>query len=257
MSKLAEEEKAQKDKINTAYENYMLSASKKQADLTQSLAEKERTLNKKESDLATLQKSVEDREKELKKANEKMVQKESDLTEKTKRINELESKLNEQANALTALKNNITKALKEFTSDELTVVEKEGKIYVSLSEKLLFKPGSFTLDKNGELALSKLAEVLQKQTDLDIVVEGHTDSDPFLGKGDLLDNLDLSTKRATSVTRVLIANKVAKEKITASGRGATKPIAENTTKEGKAKNRRTEIILAPNLEKLFQLIQSN
>lgn len=256
LTQLAEEEKALKEQANKNYEDYMLSSSEKQEALTQELAEKARALNKKESDLLAMQSSLEERESQLKDIKNEIFGKETEIAISSERIKDLESKLNAQSEATTELKNTITKALKEFTSEELTVEEKEGKIHVSLSEKLLFKPGSFTLDNIGASAISKLAEVLEKQKDLDIIVEGHTDSDPFGGKGELLDNLDLSTKRATSVVRVLVKNGVSKEKITAAGRGDTKPVAENTSKEGKAKNRRTEIILAPDLEKLFQLIQT-
>lgn len=256
LSKLAEEERSLKEKTNKDYQSYMLSASEKQEKLTQELAEKERILNKREADLHTSKLNLEEREKQLKEIKKDIFEKEATLSLKTKKIAELEAKLSEQANALSNLTSNVSKALKGFTLEELSVTQKEGKVYVSLSEKLLFKPGSFTLDKEGEKAIAKLAEVLKKQTDVDVIVEGHADSDPFGGKGDLVDNLDLSTKRATSVTRVLIKNEVSKEKIVAAGRGDAKPIASNETKEGKAKNRRTEIILSPNLEKLFELIQS-
>lgn len=256
LSKLAEEERKLKEKTSKEYENYMQSSSQTQEKLTQELAEKERMLNKRESDLYTIQTSLEEREEQLKDIKNEIFAKEEALQKKSKRIEELEASLNAQNEALSSLKNNVKKALKEFTSEELTVEEKDGKIYVSLSEKLLFKPGSFALDQNGESAIAKLAVVLEKQMDVDIVVEGHTDSDPFGGSGALIDNLDLSTKRATSVARVLIKNKVPAEKIVASGRGDSKPVATNETKEGKSKNRRTEIILAPNLEKLLELIQT-
>ena len=260
---LAAEEKSLKDIANQEYENYMKSSSKKQEDLTKKLAEKERTLSKKEGKLESLKTNLDNREKELNQIKKELAEKESnlniiqtDLKQKSLRVGELETKLNAQSEAMNNLKTNISSALKDFTSEELTVEEKEGKIYVSLSEKLLFKSGSFTLDKNGESAIIKLAEVLQKQKDVNIIVEGHTDSDAFSGKGDLKDNWDLSVKRATSVVRVLVANNVAKNKVTASGRGANMPVAENKDKEGKAKNRRTEIILAPQLDKLFELIQA-
>ena len=256
LSKLAEEERMLKEKTSNEFEKFQQTASAKQENLIQELAAKERELNKRETDLRNAQKNLEDREATLKDIKKEILDKEVAVQEKTKRIEELESKLNAQSEAMNTLKNSIKKALKDFTSEELTVEEKEGKIYVSLSEKLLFKPGSFTLDQAGESAIAKLAGVLEKQTDVDIVVEGHTDSDAFSGSGVLQDNLDLSTKRATSVARVLIKNKVPKEKIVASGRGDSKPVADNATREGKAKNRRTEIILAPNIEKLLELIQS-
>lgn len=256
LSKQAAEERKLKEQTNKEYEQYMQTSSVKQEKLTQELAEKERTLNKRESDLHNIQVSLEEREAQLKEIKKEIFAKEDALQKKSKRIEELEASLNAQNEALATLKNSVMKALKDFTSEELTVVEKEGKIYVSLSENLLFKSGSYSLDKNGESAIAKLATVLEKQEDVDIIVEGHTDSDQFNGSGAIADNLDLSTKRATSVARVLIKNKVPAAKIVASGRGDSKPVATNETKEGKAKNRRTEIILAPNLEKLLELIQT-
>tara|TARA_B110000908_G_C10239163_1_gene445099 strand:- start:933 stop:1973 length:1041 start_codon:yes stop_codon:yes gene_type:complete len=263
LSQLADEEKQLRQKTNKAYEKHMLSSSEKEENLTQDLAEKERLLSNKEAVLTSIQNDLEKREGEVKSIKTELAKKETDLNslqsnlkEKSIKIEELESKINAQNNAMSSLKNNITKALKEFTSEDLTVSEKAGKIYVSLSENLLFKSGSFDLDQNGTTAIIKLAEVLAKQKNVDIVVEGHTDSDPFKGNGTLLDNWDLSVKRATSVVRILEKNHVPKEKIVASGRSDNIPLTDNSTKEGKAKNRRTEIILSPDLESLMDLLQA-
>ena len=264
LSKLIEEEKALREKTNQAYEKHMLSSSLKEESLTEALADKERKLTKKEATLLSLQKDLETREKELKNTKLTLQEKETNLnsiqtslTEKAIKIEDLKSKINAQKEAMNDLKNSVTKALKGFTSEDLTITEKDGRIYVSLSEKLLFKSGSFTLDKKGQEAIEKLAKVLAKQTDVDILVEGHTDADKFSGKGSLLDNWDLSVKRATSVVRILENNKVDKTRIVASGRGPNRPVAENKTKEGKAKNRRTEIILSPDLNKLMQILQAD
>lgn len=263
LSQLAEEEKLLREKTSKDYENHMLNSSKKEENLTQSLAEKERQLSNKEAALSSIQKDLEKRESEVKDVKTTLAKKEEDLNtlqtnlnEKSIRIEELESKINAQNTAMSTLKGNVTKALKDFTSEDLTVTEKGGKIYVSLSENLLFKSGSFNLDKNGTEAIIKLAEVLAKQKNVDIVVEGHTDSDPFNGSGALLDNWDLSVKRATSVVRILEKNNVPKDRIVASGRADHVPLTENATKEEKAKNRRTEIILSPDLEHLMELLQA-
>lgn len=224
-------------------------SSARQEQLTKELAEKERLLNQKEAQLEALLKSLAEREANMQKLKE-------EIDGKSNRINELESSLAAKDAALADLKNKITDALKGFSSDELTVVEKDGKVYVSMSEKLLFKSGSFVVDPKGEQALAKIAEVLKKQTDVDIVVEGHTDNVPYKGTGQLQDNWDLSVKRATSVVRILVEkNNLPVDNVSASGKGDTKPIASNETAEGKAKNRRTDIILAPQLDKLFKIIE--
>lgn len=263
LSQLADEEKQLRQKTNKDYEQHMLSSSKKEETLTQDLADKERLLTNKEAVLTSIQNDLEKREAEVKSIKIEIAKKEEDLNtlqsnlnEKSIRIEELESKINAQNEAMSSLKTNVTKALKEFTSEDLTVSEKSGKIYVSLSENLLFKSGSFNLDKKGSEAIVKLAEVLAKQKNVDIIVEGHTDADPFKGNGALLDNWDLSVKRATSVVRILEANNVPKDKIVASGRADHIPLTDNSTKEAKAKNRRTEIILSPDLEHLMNLLQT-
>ena len=252
---ISSQETSLRKKLNEDLDNYMQNSSKKQEELTQQLAEKERELTKKEASLNITQANLVQREKDLQKLKKSLEDKEIILADKGNKIKELQSKINEQNITFIELKENIKKALKDFTSEDLTVTEKDGKIYVSLSENLLFKSGSFTLDKTGKEALIKLSEVLAKQKDVDIVVEGHADSDPFKGKGELIDNWDLSVKRATSVVRILANNNVPKNKIVASGRADNKPVATNETKEGKAKNRRTEIILSPNLNKILKVLQ--
>lgn len=143
------------------------------------------------------------------------------------------------------------------STDELTVREKDGKVYVAMSDKLLFQSGSARLDKRGEEALGKLAEVLNKQTDIDVFIEGHTDNKP-INTVQFKDNWDLSVIRATSVVRILIKNyNVNPLQIQPSGRGEYMPVDDNETIEGRSKNRRTEIIMAPKLDKLFQMLQSS
>jgi chemotaxis protein MotB len=148
-------------------------------------------------------------------------------------------------------------ALTGFSSDELTVEMKDGKVYVSLSEKLLFKSGSAVVDKKGKEALAAVGEVLAKQTDVDIIIEGHTDNVPL--KGDVIkDNWDLSVMRATAIVRILTEDyKVDKTQIIPSGRADNLPVADNSTAEGRAKNRRTEIILSPKISDLIKLLDTS
>ena len=151
------------------------------------------------------------------------------------------------------LKKTVADALINFKPDELSVSIQDGKLYVSLQEKLLFKTGSAVVDPKGKEALQSLAAVLNATPDISIMIEGHTDNVPFKGKYE--DNWSLSTERATAIVRILINDyKVDGHHIIASGRSEYYPVADNSTIEGKAKNRRTEIILSPDLSELFDLI---
>ena len=170
--------------------------------------------------------------------------------------NQMSVQINAQNEKVRKLLSSVKDALLGFSSDELTVREKDGKVYVAMSDKLLFQSGSARLDKRGEEALGKLAEVLNKQTDIDVFIEGHTDNKP-INTVQFKDNWDLSVIRATSVVRILIKNyNVNPLQIQPSGRGEYMPVDDNETAEGRSKNRRTEIIMAPKLDKLFQMLQS-
>jgi chemotaxis protein MotB len=215
-----------------------------------SLSAKYKDLEKKKKELLELNQS------ELEKLNAELQQK-IDLLEASKAlITELQAAIDKQKEASELLLGKIKTALTSFTNDELTVEMKEGKIYVSLSEKLLFKSGSAMVDKKGKAALAKVGEVLSKQTDIDIVIEGHTDNVPI--KGDVFkDNWDLSVMRATAIVRILTVDYgVDPKQIIPSGRADNFPVAENTTTEGKAKNRRTEVILAPKISELMKIIEN-
>ena len=152
----------------------------------------------------------------------------------------MESILNKQDSATTYLKNKLLDALTGFNSNDLTVVQRNGKIYVSMSDKLLFKSGSFTLGEKGIDALGKVAAVLKKQTSFDIVVEGHTDNVPYVNPAGLIkDNWDLSVMRATTVVKVLVIdNKLDPKRVIAAGHGEFNPVAKNDSDEGKGKNKR-------------------
>ena len=195
---------------------------------------------------------------EQEKLNALLSQKKNELNERERTINELQDMIKAQNDKVQNLLSNVKDALLGFSTDELTVREKDGKVYVAMSDKLLlFQSGSARLDKRGEEALGKLAEVLNKQTDIDVFIEGHTDNKP-INTVQFKDNWDLSVIRATSVVRILIKNyNVNPLQIQPSGRGEYMPVDDNETIEGRSKNRRTEIIMAPKLDKLFQMLQSS
>jgi chemotaxis protein MotB len=177
------------------------------------------------------------------------------LEMREKKVAELENVLAETQQAIYELKNTVSKALKSFGSDELTVEERNGRIYVSLSEKLLFKSGSAVVDPKGQKALAQLAEAIKNNNDIYILVEGHTDNVPVSSTSKYMkDNWDLSVMRATSIVKILETNGVNPTNLTAAGRGEYFPVAENNSKENRQLNRRTEIILTPDLSALFDVL---
>ncbi|MDX2001299.1 MAG: OmpA family protein [Chitinophagales bacterium] len=192
---------------------------------------------------------------ELMKLNGELQDKISMLEASNKKVQQLQSAIQQQQKALGDLLGKIQNALVGFTPEELTVHMKNGRVYVSLSEQLLFKSGSAYVDTKGKQALGKVAEVLNKQGDIDIIIEGHTDTVPYKGAAGV-DNWDLSVKRSTAVLRILTDDyKVDPNKVTAAGRGEYYPVATNITPQGRAQNRRTEIILTPKLAEIMELLQ--
>lgn len=182
----------------------------------------------------------------------------ANLQEREKRVSELETVLAEKDKAVSQLKKLVSDALLNFKENDLTVEVRNGKVYVSLAEQLLFKSGSTQVDPKGQKALQQLSGVLKDSKDINIVVEGHTDNVPMnKATGCIDDNWDLSVLRATSIVDILQKNGVAPDRVTAAGRGEYVPVTSNATAEGKAKNRRTEIILTPKLDELFQILESN
>lgn len=179
-----------------------------------------------------------------------------ELEKRNARMAELESILDAQKKIVQDLKNKVSEALLGFENNGLTVSMKNGKVYVSLDEKLLFKSASYDIDVNGKNALKKLAGVLEKNPDIQVMIEGYTDNVPYNpGSGQLKDNWDLSVKRATTVVRVLLeGSKIDPKRLTASGRSQYLPVDDRNTPDARQKNRRTEIILTPDLTELYQLI---
>lgn len=180
------------------------------------------------------------------------------LAERETKVKELEGILAEKDKAVRKLKDQISAALLSFKESDLTVKVKNGKVYVSLAEQLLFQSGSTVVDAKGVTALQQLAKALRDQSGIQIMVEGHTDNDPFLKPFEhMTDNWDLSVLRATAITRILTKSGVSSSQITASGKGEFNPLVANDSKENKRRNRRTEIIITPQLDELFRLLDSN
>ena len=194
---------------------------------------------------------------ENQKLNANLAQKISELQDREKTIAELQKMIDQQKKKVKDLLSSVKDALLGFSSDELTVREQDGKVYVAMSDKLLFESGKAIVNQQGREALGKLAQVLNKQTDIDVYIEGHTDNVP-IKTAVFQDNWDLSVIRATSVVRILTQTYgVNPLQIQPCGRGEYKPVDVNTSSEGRARNRRTEIIMAPRLDKLFKMLEES
>ncbi len=182
-----------------------------------------------------------------------------ELEKNNARMAELEKVLDTQKKIVEDLKMKVSEALMGFENKGLTVTNRDGKVYLSLDEKLLFKSASWDIDANGQNALKKLAAVLERNPGIQITIEGHTDNVPYRpGSGNLSDNWDLSVKRATTVVRTLLeGSKINPSRLTASGRGEFVPVETGDTPEARQKNRRTEIILTPDLTELYNLINQH
>jgi chemotaxis protein MotB len=183
----------------------------------------------------------------------------ADLQRKNARIAEMQRILEQKDAATKALRQRVSDALLGFNAQDLQVNVKNGKVYVSLSEQLLFKSGSTKVDPKGQDALKKLAGALKDNKDVNVLVEGHTDNVPIKGQtaSGARDNWDLSVMRATEITRILTTAGMSPAQVTPSGRAEYLPVAANDTPSNKAMNRRTEIILTPKLDELFQILNQN
>jgi chemotaxis protein MotB len=179
-----------------------------------------------------------------------------DLQKREERLKEVEDILRKRDEATNALKNKLQKALLGFQQNGLSVDIRKGKVYVSLTDKLLFSSGSIIIDEKGELALKELAKVLKTQPEINISVEGHTDNQRVVNLGQIKDNWDLSVLRATSVVRFLTeTEKIENDRITATGKGEYQPIEAGSSTEIRSRNRRIEIVLSPKLDELYNLIK--
>ncbi len=198
---------------------------------------------------------LEAKEKALAAEQERLNKLSAELQERSARVDELEGIMAAQQQNLQALKDKLSKALNSFEGKGLTVRQENGKVYVSMENKLLFGSGSWVVGPEGKKAVVEVAKVLADNPDIAVLIEGHTDNVPYQGSGQITDNWDLSTKRATAIVNIIRENKnVDPKNLTAAGRSEYAPVAENTTAEGKGKNRRIEIILTPKLDEISKLL---
>lgn len=215
-------------------------------------------LKKKESNLNTLEQSLALSQKEMDESQLALESSRSELVEKQQKLVELQRILSEKDSIVTALRNTVTEALLGFTDKGLKVEERNGKVYVSMENKLLFASGSTAVAADGRKALTEIARLLEANPEINVLVEGHTDDVPLRGSGNMKDNWDLSVLRATEIVRILLSNdKIEPSRITAAGRSQYLPLDSGSTAEARARNRRTEIILTPKLDELFRVIDSN
>lgn len=244
------------DRLNTAYDLLVSQNSRQMSEkaketklLLEQLEEAQTKLLKKEDDLNKLSTTLSEKENELNNAQRI-------LEERSARVNELEKIINQKDSLVTAIKNKVQKALTGLEGDGLTIEQRNGKIYISLEEDLLFASGKYVINQTGVAALNKLSGALTSQKDIEILVEGHTDNVKGSGRGSIKDNWDLSVMRATSVVKTLLNNKgLDPLQLTAAGRGEHNPIATNETIEGRKINRRIELILSPNLDDLYDILE--
>jgi chemotaxis protein MotB len=238
-------------------ENYMQEVAGKNRDLNRAqnlLSARTKELNQKEAELQTKQEQLQQQQETFQLQRSELIAKQKELEAQEAATR---AKLQAKERELEAIRSSVTKALLGFADKGLNVETKDGKVYVSMEDKLLFASGSWTVSPQGIGALKTLARILEDNPDLTIMVEGHTDNVP-IKTAVYQDNWDLSVIRATSVVRILTETYgVAPLQIQPCGRGEFKPVATNETTDGRAKNRRTEIIMAPRLDKLFEMLQNN
>lgn len=215
-------------------------------------------VNKLLNDIEKIKAQLNEREAEINQQRDELNLASMELSDKESRLSELQNILDQKDAEVRRLKETVSAALKGFEGSGLNVYEKNGKVYVSMEDKLLFSSGSWVINADGMQAISQLAEVLEKDEDISILIEGHTDNVPFKGTGQVKDNWDLSVLRATAVVKALLKNtSIAPSRLSASGRSEYFPIDDNDSAEARAKNRRTEIILTPKLDELFRIIDQN
>ena len=220
------------------------------------LEHSQQQLHNKDIELENKNMELAGKDEEIRNRDSQLADAQRSIEEQAARLRELEAALSAKDSAMAELRNTIANALVDFSSDELAVHHKDGKVYVSLEEQLLFASGKYDVNDKGVQALRKIAGVLASHSELDIVVEGHTDNVPYNGRGVLIDNWDLSVKRATSVLRILLeTGKMPASRIQASGRADSVPVDQANTSEARRKNRRTEIILAPNLDQILSTLK--
>ncbi len=229
------------------------------------LAGNERDNAKLSGELQGTQEQLLKKQDELKALETKLNKQQSDLDalsvelkKREARVNELQDVLKKKDDAANDLKKKLSDALYNFENKGLTITQKNGKVYVSMDESLLFASGKTAVEPKGVEALKNVAKVLEQNSDINIMVEGHTDDVPMKGAGEIKDNWDLSVMRATSVTKIILGGTIINPvRITSAGRGEFFPIDPSKTPEARKKNRRTEIILTPKLDELLKVLGNN
>lgn len=240
--------KAQLEQLQASYEALESNSSATIAENSKQNRKLLAELEQKQQDLALKTTALEAERRRLE-------QLQKDLADRSARVDELEGVIAAKDAKMRGLKDAISKALTDFEGKGLTVEQRDGKVYVSLENKLLFDSGSWTVGSNGTTAVKQLGNVLAQNPEIAVLIEGHTDNVPYGGSGNLVGNWDLSAKRATAIVNILRLNKdIDPKNLTAAGRGEYAPIVENDTPENKAKNRRIEVILTPKLDEVTALL---
>jgi chemotaxis protein MotB len=251
---------AQRDSLFTRSSNLEAEVSKLQGDtarLHRELAALRRDIEEQQGNYKTLKGSYDALNTNYGSANSRVSKLSDDLQKREQRLKEVEDILRKRDEATNALKEKLQKALLGFQQNGLTVDIRNGKVYVSLTDKLLFPSGSIVIDDRGKAALKQLAAVMNKEPDINMAVEGHTDDKKVINLGQIKDNWDLSVLRATSVTRYLTeVEKIDPHRLTATGKSEFQPIDPANTNDARTKNRRIEIVLSPKLDELYNLINT-
>jgi chemotaxis protein MotB len=244
------------DDLSTTYDLLTSKSSRYMAEKAKETKELLNQLETTQSELFAKEDQLNKSTLELEEKERKLLDSQNELELRSLRVAELEAIINRKDSMVTALKQKISKALIGLEGDGLTIEQRNGKVYISLEEDLLFASGKYEINQTGKQALDKLSDALSYQKDLEILVEGHTDSIPLSGRGLVKDNWDLSVMRATSVVKRLTSNtNLDPTQLIAAGRSEFVPISSNLTSEGRGENRRIEMILSPNLDDLFKLLE--
>lgn len=244
--------------LNMAHDAVLKGTQSETRKLLAEIQRSQNLLQQREDSLRKLEGILNARGKTIDMAQGKLDSLTRSLQDQGTKLLELQRMLARQDSLTNALRQKVKNALTGFEGKGLTITQKNGMVYVSMEDKLLFKSGSFEIDTRGAEALKELGKVLAQNSDINIMIEGHTDDVPYNGKGELKDNWDLSVKRSTTVVRLLTENKgIDPTRITAAGKGEYLPIDKAKTAQARQKNRRTEIVLTPNLQELMQIIDRN
>ncbi len=245
------------EKLNTSYQT-LLKDGPNAASNTEATRQLIRDLQKTQEQLQKKEDALKLREKMLQEKVDRLNSMSGELKTKDARLAELEQMLNRKDSIVKALRTSVSNALVGFKDKGLTVEMKNGKVYVMLEERLLFATGSTVVDPKGAEALQELGKVLEKNPDINVLIEGHTDNVPMKGAGEIKDNWDLSVMRATSVVKIILNNsKIKPSRLTAAGRGEFVPNDNTNTIDGRKKNRRIEVILSPKLDEILKVLETN